>query len=135
MSTISIFAFTGIILSANLDNISKLQSSFSSDYSLQNDGFKYENESSEIINSEIESISSLRPTTPTTPTPIPLLDPVDTPASIAGNFPIQVNKEVIEKLVSIPNTYVPPDDTAIVDDVTFDVDGINNVAKSEAKRS
>ena len=84
LSTISIFAFTGIILSANLDNISKLQSSFSSEYSLQNDGFKNENESSEIINSEIESISSIRPTTPTTATTITLLDTVDTGAIVAG---------------------------------------------------
>ena len=128
LSTISIFVFTGIILSANLDNISKLQSSFSSEYSLQNDGFKNENESSEIINSEIESISSIRPTTPTTATTITLLDTVDTAAIIAGIFPFQVNKEVMEKLVLITNPYVPSVGPPIVDNVTYDVFGINNVA-------
>ena len=56
------------------------------------------------------------------------LDTVDTAAIIAGNFPFQVNKEVMEKLVSITNPYVPSDGSAIVDNVTFDVDGINNVA-------
>ncbi len=123
LSTVSIFAFTGIILSANLDNISKLQSSFSSEYSLQNDGFKNENESSEIINSEIESISSITPLA--LPTVISLKPEVEIESIIAGNFPFQVNRKVMESLVSITN--LPPDST-IGANVTFTATGINNVA-------
>lgn len=127
LSTISIFAFTGIILSANLDNISKLQSSFSSEYSLQNVGFKNENESSEIINSEIESISSIPPIL-SKETTISLINSSEANTIIAGHFPFQVNKEIMEKLVLITNPYVDPTGAVIVDNVTFDVVGINNVA-------
>ena len=131
LSTISIFAFTGIILSANLDNISKLQSSFSSEYSLQNDGFKNENESSEIINSEIESISSSAPLAPPvepsptgTPTTI-TQNSVDTAPIIAGHFPFQLDRILMEKLVLITSV---PSDFSIAENVDFDVSGVNNVA-------
>lgn len=123
LSTISIFAFTGIILSANLDNISKLQSSFSSEYSLQNDGFKNENESSKIINSEIESISSITPLA--IPTTISLKPSLEIDSIIAGNFPFQVDRKVMESLVSI--TSLPPN-SSIGANVKFTVSGINNVA-------
>ncbi len=123
LSTVSIFAFTGIILSANLDNISKLQSSFSSEYSLQNDDVNNENKSSEIINSEVESVSSITPLA--LPTVISLKPEVEIESIIAGNFPFQVNRKVMESLVSITN--LPPDST-IGANVTFTVSGINNVA-------
>ena len=125
LSTISIFAFTGIILSANLDNISKLQSSFSSEYSLQNDGFENENKSSEIINSEVESISSIAPLAPGTPTSIDLKPIADIESIIAGNFPFQINRDVMKSLVSI--TSLPPG-SSVDTNVTFTVTGINNLA-------
>lgn len=129
LSTISIFAFTGIILSANLDNISKLQSSFSSEYSLQNDGFKNENESSEIINSEIESISSSAPLAPPLPTGSPtiisLKDPATINSIIAGHFPFQVDSKVMEDLVLFTSA---PSNFTIAENVEFTVSGVNNVA-------
>ena len=94
---------------------------------MQNDGFKNENESSEIINSEIESISSIRPTPPTPPitTKITKIPESEIAIIAAGNFPFQVNRKVMESLVSI--TDLPPGST-IESNVKFEVANINNVA-------
>ncbi|MGL5246461.1 MAG: hypothetical protein ACRC8C_02760 [Mycoplasmoidaceae bacterium] len=127
LTSFSIFSFTGIVLATNLDNISKLQASFSNEYSL-NDGFNPANETFGILSNDVpkSNIESRAATT------ITLNSGIEFDSIVAGTYPFQIvnNRETLDKLITVNNT--PPGFNPLTD-ITYSVLGVKNTgATSES---
>ncbi|MGL5591184.1 MAG: hypothetical protein ACRDCF_00375 [Mycoplasmoidaceae bacterium] len=118
LTSLSIFAFTGVVLAANLDNISKLQTGFSNESSLNN-----------VVKTanEISDITSYNSSTFNTATTIARNPNANSTIQTIYPFQILNNTSLLKSLILISNT---PPNFDMDRDVEVSASAINNLGST-----
>ncbi|MGL4616885.1 MAG: hypothetical protein ACRCUM_01475 [Mycoplasmoidaceae bacterium] len=126
LTSFSIFAFTGIILAANLDNISKLQASFYNESSLKS----VDETTNESLSIAANDVSEPKLETRATATTIKQNLDDATIGIIANTYPFQIvnDRDFLSKIITIDN--LPNDIIPEVNNVTYNVSTISNLGNT-----
>lgn len=129
LTSLSIFTFTGIILSASMDSVLKSQVSSSSENFLNDGNINYMNEKSEF-DSQLNDSMGEKSTRATTTIDIDRSDST-IQSFIATTYPFQFlnNRAFLERLVKIDNT---PPGFVLANDASFSISGINNIGQKSS---
>ncbi|MGL5591183.1 MAG: hypothetical protein ACRDCF_00370 [Mycoplasmoidaceae bacterium] len=126
LTSLSFFAFVGMILATNLDNVSKLNSASNNLTSLNDSDIKIANEDSNAL--AIDDFQSQNSITKSR-TSIELSS--NSQNIIANNYPFQIenNRSILESLIKIGGSI--PTNFNMANDVEFLITGINNLSPPE----